>query len=122
VYGIAPEGYWMDIGRSEQYLAANTAVLTHAVRTVVPFRQIGDGAEIAEDVQIDSTTSIGKGAKIGSGTRLTGCILLDGVTVGAKATLNVVIADERAHIAEDVTARGGQVIASDSRIERGTRL
>ncbi|HXG24964.1 MAG TPA: NDP-sugar synthase [Chthonomonadales bacterium] len=122
VFGIAPEGYWMDIGRPEQYLAANAAVLTRAVRTEVPFQQIGEEVEIAPDAEIDSTTSVGKGVRIGAGSRLAGCIILDGTMIGRNVTLSGVIADEDVQIQDDVSAPSGAVIAPSSVIGRGTRL
>lgn len=81
VYGMAPTGYWMDIGRPEQYLAANRAVLSGAVKTRVAFRQIGEGAQVAPDAEVDSATSIGNGARVGARTVLTECIILDKVII-----------------------------------------
>jgi len=122
VFGIAPEGYWIDIGRPEQYLAANAAVLTGAVQTDVPFRQIGESAEIAPGVLLDATTSVGQGARIGAGSRLKGCIILDGVVIGTNAALTDLIAEEGAEVGDDVTACGGAVLAAGTVIGRGTRL
>jgi mannose-1-phosphate guanylyltransferase len=122
VYGIAPTGYWMDIGRPEQYLAANEAVLTGRVQTSVPFRQYGEGVEVAPDASVDDSTSLGKGVRIGRGSRLAGCIILDGCTVGEQSTLTRVIAEEATSIGDDVTAGMGVVLAKASTLGRGSRL
>jgi NDP-sugar pyrophosphorylase family protein len=121
VYGHAPEGFWMDIGHPEQYLAANRAVLTGAVRTSVPFAARGEGAEVAPDAEIDAGTSLGAGVVVGSGSRLSGSIMLDGARVGENAQLTNVIADVNAQIGDDV-AGAGAVIASGSVIGRGSRI
>jgi mannose-1-phosphate guanylyltransferase len=122
IYGVALEGYWMDIGRPQHYLEANAAVLTHAVQTDVPFQQIGDMAEIAPDASIDPTTAVGRGVRIGAGSCLKGCIILDGVEIGENVTLLGVIADEGARILDSVCVHSGAVIAGGSVIDQGMRL
>jgi NDP-sugar pyrophosphorylase family protein len=122
VYGIAPTGFWLDIGHPEQYLAANRAVLTREVRTEVPFTQFEAGVEIAPDAHVDAATSLGRNVRVGAGTRLAGCIILDGVTVGENASLTGLISEENAVIKDEVFAKGGSVLGAGSVIERGTRL
>jgi mannose-1-phosphate guanylyltransferase len=122
VYGIAPEGFWMDMGHPEQYLAASEAVLTVRVRTGVPYRQFGEGVEIASEAAVDEKTSLGAGVRIGRGTRLVGCIILDGCTVGENAILSGVIAEEGTTVGDEVTIRPGTVLAKDSVIGRASRL
>lgn len=122
LYSAAPPGYWLDIGRPGQYLAANEAVLTGAVQTDVPFLSRETGGEIDESASIDGATVLGRGVRIGPGSLLTGCVLLDGVTVGARTTLRGVIADAGAQIGDEVTAREGVTLASETRIARGSIL
>jgi mannose-1-phosphate guanylyltransferase len=122
VYGVAPTGFWMDIGHPEQYLAANRAVLMREVRTHVPFSQFGEGVEIAPDAVIDSDVSIGKECRVGSGSRLSGCIILDGVTIGENVVLDGLIAEEKCEIGDGTTSRGGCILARGSRVERGSRI
>jgi mannose-1-phosphate guanylyltransferase len=122
VFGIAPDGYWMDIGRAEQLLAATAAVLTGAVHTDVPFHAVSESAHIAPDAELDGTTAVGLGARIGSGASLNRCIVMDGAIVGRGASLSGTIMDVDATIGEDVTTRPGVVLASGSVVERGSRL
>lgn len=122
VYGVAPSGYWLDIGRPEQYLAANAAVLTGAVRTDVPFRQIAEGATISPDASLDAATSVGPGVCVGAGSRLEGCVLLEEVWVGTGCDLKGVIADRGVQIGDAVTAGGGVVLPPETVIGRGARL
>lgn len=121
IYGIAPAGYWLDIGRSDQYLAANSAVLTRAVKTDVPFAQFGKDSRIDPGASVGESTAVGQGATVGSGSRLAGCIILDGVRVGANCALSGLIADEGCAIGDDVVAQSA-VLAAGSLIERGSRL
>ncbi len=45
VYGFSPDGFWLDIGNPDQYLAANRAVVGREVSTDVPYSQFGDGTK-----------------------------------------------------------------------------
>ncbi len=122
VFGLAPQGFWLDMGRPDQYLAANIAVLTGAVRTDVPFAAIGPGAQIAPDASLDAATSVGANCRIGAGSTLLRCIILDNVAVGRHADLQELISDAGVTIGDEVTSRGGAVLASGSVVERGSRL
>lgn len=115
------EGYWLDFGRPEQYLAATAAVLTGAVRTDVPFQQIGEGTDIAPDALVDAVTSLGMRVRIGAGARVERCILQDDVIVGANTVLERVIAEEGVSIGDDVRASGA-VLPRGTVIGRGARL
>lgn len=122
VYAVAPDGFWLDMGRPDQYLAANAAVLTGAVHTTVPFAAVGPGTEVAPDAKIDEATSVGSGCRIGAGSTLARCIILDNVAVGRHANLQDLISDAGVTIGDEVTSRGGAVLASGSVVERGSRL
>jgi mannose-1-phosphate guanylyltransferase/phosphomannomutase len=126
IYGIAPGGFWMDVGRAEQLLIATQSVLSGAVRTVAPGLAVGEGTIVAPSTWINGLTSIGRGCRIAGGARLENCILMDNVTVGERVRLSSVIVDENARIQDEVVleGRGGAtpVIAAGSVLGRGTRL
>lgn len=128
VYGIAPGGFWMDVGRPEQLLFASQAVLSGAVTTATPGIAIGEGTTFAASASADAQTSIGDNCRIGEGARLENCLLMDNVTVGKNARLRGVIVDAGAILEDEVVVEGrGQagptpVIASGSVLARGTRL
>jgi mannose-1-phosphate guanylyltransferase len=122
VFGVESPGYWIDVGRPEQYRLANQAVLSSAVQTEVIFERISPTALVASDADIDDLTSIGPGSKIGAGTRLSRSIILGNVTVGANCSHAGLIADEGTVLESDTTSQGGAVIAAGSVIARGTRL
>lgn len=121
VYGIAPEGYWTDMGHPEQYLQANAAILRRHVITDVPYEA---GVERAAEsgAIIDDATSLGLNVTVGSGSRVTESIIMDGVQVGANVRIDGVIAEEDVVIEDDVIARRGVVLARGTVIRRGSRL
>jgi len=121
VYGIAPEGYWMDMGHPEQYLLANAAVLRGLVRTEAPF-SAGIDRSALPDAEIDDATSLGRDVIVGRGSRVTESIMMDGARVGSNVHLHGVIAEEDVVIEDDVTARRGVVLARGTVLRRGTRL
>lgn len=128
VYGIAPGGFWMDVGRAEQLCIATQATLSGAVTTALPLIKTGDGTIVADEARIDDLTAIGGNCRIGTGSVLERCVLMNGVTVGENVHLCGVVVDEGVTIEDDVTilARDEKimtpVIAAHSRLARGTRL
>ena len=128
VYGIAPGGFWMDVGRAEQLLVATQAVVSGSVKTAIPGITVGEGATFAPSASRNDLTVIGRNCRIGENTRLESCILMDGVTIGNGVRLANVIVDENVTIEDDVSieGRGVQgpvpVIAAGSVLKCGTRL
>ena len=127
VYGIAPGGFWMDVGRAEQLLIATQAALSGAVKTAVPGLAVGEGTTIAPSTWINGLTAIGKNCRIGAESRLENCILMDSVTVGSHVRLTGVIIDAGAVVEDEVVISGRgsgltPVIAANSTLGKGTRL
>ncbi len=128
VYGIAPGGFWMDVGRAEQLCLVTQATLSGAVTTSLRSIKIGEGTVVAEDARVDSFTAIGSNCRIGTGSVLERCILMNGITVGENVHLRGVVVDEGVTIEDEVTvlARDEKittpVIAANSRLTKGTRL
>ncbi len=128
VYGIAPGGFWMDVGRAEQLVIATQAVVSGAVKTELPTEAIGEGTTLAHGAWRNDLTVIGRNCHIGENARLENCILMDGVTVGSGVRLSNVIVDENVTIEEAVVVEGRgargptPVLAAGSVLTRGTRL
>lgn len=127
VYGIAPGGFWMDVGRAEQLLAATQAVLMGQVKTAVPGLTVGEGTTIAPSTWINGLTAIGRGCRIGDDSRLENCIIMDNVTIGSRVRMTGVIVDTGTTIEDEVVVDGRgtvatPVIAGGSLLGRGTRL
>ena len=127
LYGFAPGGFWMDVGRAEQLMTATQAVLSHTVQTAASFLPIGEGTRIASNAWISGQTAIGRNCIIGSGSRLEGSLLMDNVIVGNSVRLSGVIVDENTIIEDEVVVEGRSagavpVIAAGSILKQGTRL
>jgi NDP-sugar pyrophosphorylase family protein len=128
VYGFAPGGFWMDVGRAEQLMTATQAVLSGAVQTATPSLALGEGTRIAPSAWINGQCAIGRHCVIGNGSRLEGTILMDNVKVGNNVLLRGVIVDEGVTIEDEVVVegRGGSsavsVISALSVLGKGTRL
>jgi NDP-sugar pyrophosphorylase family protein len=127
IYGIAPGGFWMDVGRAEQLLAAVRSLLAGHVRSSHPTLCLGAGATIDESAHLDAQTCVGRGCRIGPEVKLTGCIVMDNVSIGARSRLNGVIVDEGVTIEEDVEIEASpgspvSVIAAGSTIRKGSRF
>lgn len=129
IYGIAPGGFWMDVGRAEQLLIATQSVLSGAVNVATPGKAVGEGTTIASDAKVNELTAIGKNCLVGNESVLENVILMDGVKVGNRVKLGGVIVDEGTVIEDEVviTVRSGSggltpVIAAGSVLCKGTRL
>jgi NDP-sugar pyrophosphorylase family protein len=128
VYGIAPGGFWMDVGRAQQLLQATQAVLSGAIRTATGGMAVGEGTRIAPSTWFNGLTAIGKNCHIAGESRLEDSIVMDDVTIGSHVRLSRVIVDEGTVIEDEVAVegRGGvgstPVIAAGSILKRGTRL
>jgi len=127
VYGIAPGGFWMDMGRPEQLMIASQAILSGAVKTFTPGAAVGAGSTVAPDAVLIGNSSIGSGCVVGLHTKLDSTILLDGVTIGKGVSLRGVIVDEGATIEDDCIIEGTVggptlVLAAGTVLKQGTRI
>lgn len=91
LYGVALDGYWMDIGTPDRFLEATWDILEGRVRTAVPVSR--EGVMIDPETRVDPNARIGPravigpGCEIGPGARIAGSVLLDDVVIGAGATV-----------------------------------
>jgi len=127
VYGIAPGGFWMDVGRAEQLVVATRAVLSGAVRSSTLLAALGDRSRIASSASIDSDCSIGTNCTVGERSRLEGAILMDGVTIGDDVLLRGAIIDDGVTVEDNVVVEGRiggavPVIAAHSVLRNGSRF
>lgn len=146
IFAIVRDGYWLDIGRAEQYRDATRAILTRDISVEVPgeWRSAGywaqDHAEVDPTAHVAPTvhigirarvhagaslsgmTVIGPNCRIGANATLTDCILEDGVWVGEGATLANVILDNGTRVEPDSVVSVPAVFAAGSLIAKGTRV
>lgn len=128
IYGNSPGGYWMDVGRPEQLMAALGAIHGSRVKTTALPIHVGEQSCVAESARFVGCTTIGRNCRVGADTVLEDCLILDNVQIGDRVRLRGVIVDEGAVIEDHVVVeRAGPtasvpVIAAHSRLARGTRL
>lgn len=145
-YAIARDGYWLDIGRPEQYRQATNAILSRDIAVEVPgaWNPMGywceDGAEVDPTAHVAPTVHIGAGARIGAGASLTGrtvigrkcrigpnatlsdCILEEGVIVAGGVKMDDVILDDGCHVEAETVVSVPSVFAAGSVLRKGTRI
>lgn len=127
VYGIAPGGFWMDMGRPEQLMVASQAILSNKVQTFTPGAAVGPGSTLAPDVEMTGASSVGSDCKLDTGVKLDATILLNNVSVGKNVRLKGVIVDEGANIEDDCIVEGAAggstlVLAAGTTLKQGTRI
>ncbi len=127
IYGIAPGGYWMDLGRPEQFIETTRAILTRSVKTFTDDQPIRSSDTIAATATITGLSTIGSNVSVGAGTTIEDCVIMDGVTVGENCTLRNLIVDQNTEIQADTTLIGqaggvASVVAAGSVIKSGTRV
>lgn len=146
IYAVSASGYWLDIGRPEQYMEAHRALLAGDVDaalagekteggwwsmgdvTVAPSAQIdptvhiGRRTAIQSNVELKGCTSIGSGCSLDEGCILENCVVLDGVSIGKSVHLRSCIVDTDVFVEDNVAISARAVLASGSRIGFGTRI
>jgi mannose-1-phosphate guanylyltransferase len=125
VYGYTYKGYWLDMGRPQQYYNFNIDLLTGKTKTPL-FQDFGvngiyyggnsdihptaritgpvvidHNCKIGKDVCINGPAVIGKGCLIQDGVSLENVIVWGNVTIGSHSQLNHCIVSNDAVIAEN---------------------
>jgi mannose-1-phosphate guanylyltransferase len=126
LYGYLAEGYWLDIGTPERYLAGTFDLLEGTVHSPVAAR-MGDGMR-AVDPSVENAGRIipaaivEAGCRIGAGARIGGRVVLErGVTVGAGTTIERSVILQGAEIGADCTLQGC-IVAGGVRIGDGCTI
>jgi mannose-1-phosphate guanylyltransferase len=119
LHALCLDGYWMDIGTPERYLAASWDILEGRVETRVeptaPGVLISPSAEVAPDATVGPRAVVGPGCQIGAGAQVTESVLLDRATVGAGAQVERTILAPGAIVAPDAALRDA-VAGADERL------
>ena len=146
VYGIALEGYWLDVGTPESYLQAHRDVLERSFSTEIgdalgadftlvdPSARVHRGARLVPPVFVGPGAVIEDGARagslavIGAGSRLARGSLVENAVVGARASIGAatvvvgsVVGDD-AEIGEGCEVRSLAVIGPGVKLGRGNAL
>jgi mannose-1-phosphate guanylyltransferase len=126
LFGLRLEGYWMDIGTPERYLAATWDILEGRVETDV--QSDGSGTFVAVDASVDPGATVGPRAMIGAGGRVAagstvaGSALLEGCSVGEGAEVRAAILGAAVEIGRAARVMEGAVIGDAARIADGATV
>jgi mannose-1-phosphate guanylyltransferase len=86
-----PGGYTIDIGTLESYLLACHHVLSGKVKPLTGTMIPADGklmeADVPGDVTLAGTIWIRRGARVGGGSLLENCVILEGAVIGGSCSL-----------------------------------
>jgi hypothetical protein len=77
IFGFTPEGYWLDMGRPEQFFTATQDILRRVVRTAVEGIPVGRHVQIDDTVLQDKQSVVGSFCCLASDVRLENTILTD---------------------------------------------
>jgi mannose-1-phosphate guanylyltransferase len=92
LFGLALEGYWMDIGTPDRYLQATWDILDGEVRTAVeatsPGVLVAASADVASDAVIGPRAVVSAGCRVEAGAEIRDSVLLDRSVVGAGARVS----------------------------------
>lgn len=127
LYVMELKGFWADVGQPKDYLAGQTMRLAayaenapHELRNeeyttgsvlIHPSAKIGTGCKIGPDVVI------GPDCEVGNGSRLLGCTLLPGSTVGSHTFISGSIIGWESKVGDWVRVDGLSVIGMDVKIK-----
>ena len=146
VFGLALDGYWLDVGTPESYLQAHRDVLERSFPTevgdalgadftlvdasarvdpaarLVPPVYVGPGAVVEAGARAGSLAVLGAGARVGAGAIVESSVLGAGATVGAHAILVGSVVGDGAEVGEACEVRNLAVVGPGARLGRGNAL
>ena len=127
VFGFAGrrKTYWLDIGSPRKYLKANVDVLNNKLSAFVPpakVRRVGKQSVVHRSAQTSQNVVIGSRCRIGAGSVLRDCVLLDGVAVGEGAAIENCVVGNRSHIGPFSRISGIEALGDGTRIAPYSKL
>jgi mannose-1-phosphate guanylyltransferase len=126
LYGRRLEGYWMDIGTPERYLAASWDILEGRVQTDViptaPGMLISDEADVAADAEVGPRAVLRAECRVGDSARVSESVLLDRCRVGVGAMIEGAILGAGVEVGDGAAVGEGAVIGDGATIEAGATV
>jgi mannose-1-phosphate guanylyltransferase len=152
VYGLALDGYWLDVGTPESYLQAHRDVLERSFATeagdalgsdftlvdptaevdpgarLVPPVYVGPGAVLERGARAGSLAVVGAGARLGEGAMVESAVLGAGVQIGAgSVVLGSVVGDHadigaRCELRNMAVVGPGAAVGRDNVLDHGLRV
>jgi mannose-1-phosphate guanylyltransferase len=126
--GCAVEGYWLDIGTPERYLAATFDILDGKVETSVAAGTTAGGVTAASDAEVDvgadlvAPALLGSGARVEAGARVGGhAVICDGASVGHGASVERSVVLAGGSVGAGASVRGS-IVGIEGRIGEGAQL
>jgi mannose-1-phosphate guanylyltransferase len=143
-YGLALDGYWLDVGTPESYLQAHRDVLERNLETEIgnllgrEYTFCGEGSQVdaaarlvppvyvggtvAAGARIGSVAVIARGAQVGRDTVIDNAVIGAGAVVGDGCTVVDSIVGEGAVLGDGCEVRGMSIVGPGARIGAGNRL
>jgi mannose-1-phosphate guanylyltransferase len=146
VYGLALDGYWLDVGTPESYLQAHRDVLERSFPTEIgdalgadftlvdPAARVEEGARLVPPVYVGpeavvergaragSLAVLGAGARVGAGAVVESSVLGAGAVVGSGAVLFGSVVGDGAEIGASCEIRNLAVVGPGARLGQGNEL
>jgi mannose-1-phosphate guanylyltransferase len=146
VYGLALDGYWLDVGTPESYLQAHRDVLERSFPTevgkalgsdftlidetahvepgarLVPPVYVGPDATVEAGARAGSLAVIGAGARVGAGAIVENSVLGSRSSIGVGAVLVGSVVGDNATIGDASEVRNLAVVGPGSKLGRGNTL
>lgn len=146
VYGLALDGYWLDIGTPESYLQAHRDVLERSFQTavgdalgshftlvdstarvdrrarLVPPVYVGPGAVVEAGARAGSLAVLGAGAKLGEGSIVENAVIGARVTIGAGSVVVGSVVGDDAEVGAVCELRNLAVVGPGAALGQGNAL
>jgi len=146
VFGLALDGYWLDVGTPESYLQAHRDVLERSFPTdvgdalgsdftlvdpsaevdpgarLVPPVYVGPGAVVERGARAGSLAVLGAGARVGAGAIVESSVLGAGASVGSNSVLVGSIVGHDASVGDGCEIRNLAVVGPGATLGRQNAL
>lgn len=117
---VAGDGYWIDIGTPESYLAAQLDIIDGARGPAGP-GPVAASADIEADAAVERSVVMAS-ARVGAGARVRGAAVQTGASVGAGAVVADSVVGPGAVVGAGARVAGGSVIGPGAAVEPGASL
>jgi NDP-sugar pyrophosphorylase family protein len=135
LYGFESHGFWIDIGESADYLAANAAVLARQKGVVKPDSvqidpsavihvpcNFGENITIGADSRIGPNVSLADDVIIGKGCRIVNSIVFSGAVIEDYSSVKNAILGENSVLERWVKVESGSLIGDFAQIADGVTI
>jgi len=137
MYAHRHQGLWVDIGKPEDYAAANFKTLNSISEDkprigvgvkkgrgskVIPPSVIGDEVQVGKESRIGPYVAIGNGVNIGERCRVECSIIFDKAVIGSSCSITNAVVGEAANLGRKVRVGNGCIIGDRAKILDNVKL